>query len=73
MAGPPETLSALCNGEIRGRTLPSRMVALFVWAHHGDGTSIACGTESIAESVPATCMPWHVPVLTLVWTEDKDV
>ena len=30
MGGPTEALSALCNGEIRGPTLPSRLVGLFV-------------------------------------------
>ena len=30
MAGPAEALSVLCNGEIRGPTLPSRLVGLFV-------------------------------------------
>ena len=47
MRVPAEALSALCNGEIRGTTLPSRLVGFVCLSVHGDSRPVLLVEQSL--------------------------
>ena len=57
MGWPAETLSALCNWEIRGSTLPSRWLVCLSERHHGDRRPVM----PVEQSLLATPRNGHCP------------
>ena len=66
MGGSAEALSALSNRKIRGATLPSRFVGLFVWVLlWWQAASTTCGTEAITPGMYSPCPPLYRQLIAM--------